>query len=215
MDYLQLSVVSNRHEYVLTCSRAARPEGVRCYGGGMSGDLVGWAEHAARLYLASTLPQRWQHVQGVVRQAQAAAGLVDDSDLLIASAWLHDIGYAPELDRTGFHPIDGAVFLEGQDAPARLCGLVAHHSCARVEAVHRGIEIDWLDEQTPLRDALWWADMTTTPTGERTDVRSRINEVQTRYGLRHVVAQSVAEAAPELLAAAERTEGLLGQLAHR
>ena len=28
-------------------------------------------------------------------------------DELVASCWLHDIGYAPALRYTGFHPLDG------------------------------------------------------------------------------------------------------------
>ncbi|MEV0299240.1 hypothetical protein [Nocardia sp. NPDC050710] len=46
----------------------------------------------------------------------------------------------------------------------RMCGLVANHSAAQVEARRRAIEIEWADERTPLRDALWWAGMTITPT---------------------------------------------------
>ena len=34
----------------------------------------------------------------------------DDRCCLIAAAYLHDIGYAPALQQTGFHPIDGAMF---------------------------------------------------------------------------------------------------------
>jgi hypothetical protein len=30
-----------------------------------------------------------------------------DRPVLIAAAWLHDIGYAPGLPETGFHPLDG------------------------------------------------------------------------------------------------------------
>ena len=33
------------------------------------------------------------------------------TDDLVAAAWLHDIGYAPELVETGFHPLDGARYL--------------------------------------------------------------------------------------------------------
>ncbi len=69
--------------------------------------------------------------------------------------------------------------------------------------------IDWADERTALRDALWWADMTTTPTGGITDVSSRIEEVLQRYGPDHVVARSVLESRSELLAAAERTEQMI------
>jgi HD superfamily phosphodiesterase len=34
--------------------------------------------------------------------------------LLERSALLHDIGYAPALRRFGYHPLDGALFLDGQ-----------------------------------------------------------------------------------------------------
>jgi HD superfamily phosphodiesterase len=32
-------------------------------------------------------------------------------DLLEAAAWLHDIGYSPEIAVSGFHPLDGARYL--------------------------------------------------------------------------------------------------------
>ncbi len=63
----------------------------------------------------------------------------EDRDLLVAAAWLHDIGYAPPIGHLRFHPVDGARFLEAQEAPERLCALVAHHSCARYEAEERGL----------------------------------------------------------------------------
>ncbi|MBF6467040.1 HD domain-containing protein [Nocardia beijingensis] len=168
-----------------------------------------WAEGLARTQLASSLPRRWAHVQGVARQAQRAASVVDDADELVAAAWLHDIGYAPDLVRTGFHPVDGARFLRDHGVAERLCALVANHSCACVEARRRGIPLDWPDEQTPLRDALWWADMTTTPDGLLTTAQDRIGEVCVRYGEEHVVSLSLQEAAPQLLAAVARTEDRL------
>ncbi|MFD8249778.1 HD domain-containing protein [Nocardia sp. NPDC059691] len=168
-------------------------------------ETVAWAEQLARRYLAS-LPRRLAHVEGVARQASCAAAVVDDPSLLVAAAWLHDVGYAPALKRIGFHPVDGAEFLRERGFGDRLCGLVANHSCACVEARRRGMSIGWPDEETALRDALWWADMTTTPTGEVTGVRERISEVEERYGPDHVVSQSVTEAAPHLIGAADRTE---------
>ncbi len=171
----------------------------------MTDDLIIWAEGVAQECLRD-LPRRLQHVAGVARRAAEVADAVDDPEMLVAAAWLHDIGYSAKLATTGFHPVDGAEFLRTEGAPHRLCGLVANHSCACVEARRRGVLLRWEDEQTPLRDALWWADMSTTPTGEPTNVRSRITEVLSRYGPDHVVSASVAESAPQLIAAAERTE---------
>ncbi|MGK8501324.1 HD domain-containing protein [Nocardia asiatica] len=172
-------------------------------------DSVAWAQQLARRYLTS-LPRRLAHVEGVARQAAHAAAVADDPDLLVTAAWLHDIGYAPALARIGFHPVDGAEFLRGRGVDDRLCALVANHSCACIEARRRGLAIEWPDEESALRDALWWADMTTTPAGDVTSVRERIAEVQERYGPEHVVSQSVAEAAPHLIAAADRTERRMG-----
>ncbi|WP_410875176.1 HD domain-containing protein [Nocardia sp. A7] len=171
----------------------------------MNDDLVTWAERVAREQLHE-LPRRLGHVEGVARRATQIAYAVDDPELLVAAAWLHDVGYGPQIAVTGFHPVDGAEFLSAHGAPHRLCALVANHSCACVEARHRGVSLRWEDEQTPLRDALWWADMSTTPTGEPTDVQSRIAEVLDRYGPEHVVSASVAESAPQLIAAAARTQ---------
>lgn len=180
----------------------------------MSDDLVAWAESMAREYLRD-LPQRLAHVEGVARRAEVVAATVDDPDMLVAAAWLHDIGYSAELAVTGFHPVDGAMFLRARQAPPRLCALVAHHSCACVEARRRGVPLEWEDEQTPLRDALWWADITTSPMGKLVDARDRIAEVCQRYGPDHIVTLSVTEAASDLLQAVDRTELLVAVILQR
>lgn len=172
-------------------------------------DLVSWARELARAKLELSLPRRWAHVEGVARRALQAAAIVDDDDVLVAAAWLHDIGYARGLVRTGFHPVDGARFLEEIGVSARLCALVANHSCACVEARHRGVPLEWPDERTELRDALWWADMTTTPDGVSTTLSQRIREVRARYGDEHVVAISLREAEPALHEAVSATEARL------
>ncbi|MCP2200822.1 hypothetical protein LX90_004524 [Lentzea flava] len=64
----------------------------------------------------------------------------------------------------------------------------------------------WIDEETPLRDALWWADMTTAPDGTATNVHDRIDEIQRRYGPDDLVTFFVRQAKPELVAAVDRTE---------
>ena len=68
----------------------------------------------AELRLAGQLPRRWTHVQAVAAKATRVAQVLDpaDRDVLVAAATLHDIGYATELAHTGFHPLDGARWLE-------------------------------------------------------------------------------------------------------
>jgi hypothetical protein len=175
------------------------------------GDLVAWAFELAGEKLAGALPRRWAHVQGVGRRARVVTPLfsADDCELLIGAAWLHDIGYAPELACTGFHPLDGARYLRCIGGPDRVVNLVAHHSCAALEAELRGLlnELaEFEDERTALRDALWWADMTTTPDGAETTIVERVAEIQTRYGPDDLVSCFIRRAWNDLNAAAECTE---------
>ncbi|WP_246235943.1 HD domain-containing protein [Streptomyces boluensis] len=56
--------------------------------------------------LLPPLGNLWLHTHAVAARAQEASPAVPEGerDLLVAAAWLHDIGYAPELKKTGFHP---------------------------------------------------------------------------------------------------------------
>src|ERR1700728_5008398 len=100
-----------------------------------------WAQDLPRTLLERPLPRRWAHVQGVAARARSlAATLGEDAGLLEAAAWLHDIGYLPDLATTGLHGLDGARYLRDvQHAAPMLCRLVAHHSCAIIAAEARGL----------------------------------------------------------------------------
>jgi hypothetical protein len=135
-----------------------------------------------------------------------------DGRLLEAAAALHDFGYTPEIAHSGFHPLDGARHLQELRADGRLVALVAHHSCAYREAELRGLSAElaeWVDEETPLRDALWWADMTTSPDGVVVSFDERVKEIQERYGPEDLVTFFIRQAEPELRGAVERTEARL------
>ena len=103
-----------------------------------------------------------------MRACSLAAVLGADADLLEAAAWLHDIGYSPDLAVTGLHALDGARYLRdtkhadtmlcrlvayhdavpagrlprccaGWSPTTMRCRLVAYHSCAIIEAEERGL----------------------------------------------------------------------------
>ncbi|GAA0802088.1 hypothetical protein Sya03_05640 [Spirilliplanes yamanashiensis] len=136
----------------------------------------------------------------------------DDAAILEAAAVLHDVGYAPNVVRTGFHPLDGALYLRSIEAPERLVHLVAHHSCAVREAQLRGLAdqlAEFVDEESPIRDALWMCDLTTTPDGEPTSFQSRVEEIKQRYGPDDLVTAFIDAAAPDLSAAIDRTTARL------
>jgi putative nucleotidyltransferase with HDIG domain len=173
-------------------------------------ELVTWAEEVARDLLEIPLPRRWAHTQGVAATARRLAPVLGaDAELVEASALLHDIGYAPRLRDTGFHPLDGARYLRDvAQADPMACRLVAHHSCALIEAAERGLAARLSREFRPapqrLADALIYCDMTTGPDGQHMDVRDRIAEIRGRYGPGHVVSRAIARSAPELVAAVSR-----------
>lgn len=177
---------------------------------------VSEAQEMARGALAEALPRRWEHVQGVAGTAdQVAAALALSREILVSAAWLHDIGYAPDVAESGFHPLDGARYLARLGAPGRVANLVARHSNAILEAELRGIGdlvAAFPDERGALRDALWYCDLTTSPDGNQVTARARIAEIKERYGPGHIVTQFVTDGAPELLAAVERTERRLAGL---
>src|ERR1700712_662156 len=162
----------------------------------VTGPLTGWAAAEAESLLVS-LPKRWAHTQEVAAHARwAAAGVrPDDRDLLVAAAYLHDIGYAEPLATTGFHPLDGARHLRGLGLHELAC-LVAHHSGAHIEADHRGLA-DQLAEfrrpTGPVPDALTYCDVTTGPTGQLMHPGDRFEEIVDRHGQDSIVAQSRAE----------------------
>ena len=101
--------------------------------------IIEWAARQAST-LISPLGERWLHTKGVVERAQQIGGVFDEDScaLLVAAAYVHDIGYAPELQVTGFHPLDGAYYLLLHNQE-RLASLVAYHSEAQFEAELRGL----------------------------------------------------------------------------
>ncbi|MEU9028137.1 HD domain-containing protein [Streptomyces sp. NPDC048383] len=182
----------------------------------MDESMVGWATRVAGTELSVVLPRRWAHSQGVATRATALGQLLGrDADLLTAAAVLHDVGYAPRLAATGFHPLDGARFLRDEHgADERLVRLVANHSFAQLEAEERGLrgrleaEFPLLDEPL-LVDALVYCDMTTTPDGERTTTEERVAEIVGRYGADGLVGRFIRRASPQIMAAVERVEAAL------
>src|SRR2546421_6814818 len=128
--------------------------------------LLAWAEAQARSLL-SPLGERWLHTKGVVESAQEVGKAFNEEGrvLLIAAAYLHDIGYAPSLHRTDFHPLDGAHYLLAHKQ-YRLASLVAYHSEAQYEANLRGLtaELEKIpQEHSALAEPLTYCDMITGP----------------------------------------------------
>jgi putative nucleotidyltransferase with HDIG domain len=173
------------------------------------------AEQIARGRLQTALPQRWSHVEAVARKAARLAKILfsrADAEALEAAAWLHDLGYAPDIRDTGFHPLDGAVWLRKAGFEERVCSLVAYHTCADIEAEERGLA-DQMQafprEQSLVADALLYADMRTGPDGQDFPVSARIEEIVSRYGEGHGATRFILRARPFILDAVRRVEAQL------
>ena len=112
--------------------------------------IAAWAEGLARSLLADTLPplvprpgrrRPGPHPRAVPRRRRRP-----DRSRRVAARH----GHLPELAQTGLHGLDGARYLRDiQHAEPLLCRLVAHHSCAVIEAEERGLAHVLTREFTP------------------------------------------------------------------
>lgn len=178
-------------------------------------DVVWRNDQAPKLaseYL-SGLGRRWEHVCTVGRLANVLVDAGAISREVAAAAWLHDLGYAEELAATGFHPLDGAVFLTGEGAPPEVVGLVAHHTGAEFEAEERGLTGALAEMPAPnptALDIVTLLDLVTAPDGTLTDPETRIAEILRRYPASSPVRRAVSRSRDELLASAARARRQLG-----
>jgi putative nucleotidyltransferase with HDIG domain len=177
---------------------------------GPVGDVHRARDLAQRLLV--DLPERWRHTIGVARRAEMVAGTVGSGgarEVLLVAAWLHDIGYAARLRDTGFHPVDGARHLQAAGWPPRIAGLVAHHSAAWCVAQVRGLAAEiacFPREDSPVSDALTYADQTVGPNGRNMNFDQRLADMLRRHGPDSPNAAAHAQRAPVLHAAVHRVQ---------
>jgi hypothetical protein len=170
---------------------------------------ISWARELAGRLLGDDL-RRFSHVRAVAERAGALgevlfAGDASALEAAVMAAWLHDIGYAPELAVSGCHHLDGAAFLRGL-GEERLAGLVAYHSSGAAEAELRGLSSElacFAHEESLVTDLLTCCDLTSGPDGRPVALDDRLREVEDRYGATHVVScarQAGPSPVPELRA---------------
>jgi putative nucleotidyltransferase with HDIG domain len=170
-------------------------------------------------FLLGDVGSRWEHSRGVAARAATAAQALPDEQrpVLVAAAWLHDIGYARPLRRSGFHPLDGARYLQEHGWPPAVAGLVAHHSGAQMIA--HALDLDeemnrfpaTIYANGPIADALTYADQTTAPDGRPVDVEDRLADMLRRHGPDSPNARCHQPRAALIRGAVRRTDQRLGR----
>lgn len=177
-----------------------------------------WASDTVDRQLA-TSPARLAHSRLVAEQVAKVAHVLSEPwrSAVSEAALLHDVGYAPALIDTGFHPLDGARWLRSQGRRPEVCRLVAWHTRARTEARLRGLEGPLLAEFPPppaiAQAVLTWADLTSSPTGEECSPAIRISDILRRYGPDSLVHQATLANEAELVEDARSVDDLVTSLA--
>ena len=145
---------------------------------------------------------RLAHSLGAGRRAEHVAQTLEQPELLVSAAYLHDVGYATAARDTGLHQLDGARYLRSIGAPDELTSLVAHHTEAIAEATGRGLDATLLREfplpDRELLDLLTYCDITTSPRGEVVTVDERLGDIYDRYPPDHVVSRTIHGLEPRL-----------------
>jgi hypothetical protein len=160
---------------------------------------------------------RLAHSARVARQVEQVGHMIAArwQPALYEAAWLHDIGYDRRIAFTGFHPLDGARWLQASGWRPETCRLVAWHTAASAEGTLRGLGDVLAAEFAPpvplAAAALTWADLTSSPTGAKCTADRRVADILRRYPADSVVHQSVVAALPDLWTAIEQVEFRLAQ----
>ena len=159
---------------------------------------------------------RLRHTRRVAKQASMVSDFLENrwSLAIVDAAWLHDIGHSPTVSSSGFHPLDGARWLRAEGYSEETCSLVAWHTGAIHEARERGLEDELRAEFSipapSALDALTWADLTSSPSGDLVSPEARLDEIVDRYQPGSAVRLAIAAGLGDLLESTERIEQLLG-----
>ena len=150
------------------------------------------------------LPARLRHVlvvSDMVRQTcrdikEHHPSIELDESLAYCAALVHDIGYLESIAETGFHPLDGANFLEHQGFSI-LADLIIGHSSSPEEAQLRGIDRPIPCNSLFTKVLTFW-DMQVGPGGVYMSYAERCQDILFRYSEDSVVGKANIMARPRI-----------------
>lgn len=167
--------------------------------------------------LLQGLDARLKHSAAVATQMSRVADLVEPDWRSPAkdAAWLHDVGYSPTVALTGFHALDGARWLRDHGWPDRTCRLIAWHTEsfeeARLHCLDGVLLAEFAAPPRRAAAAIAWADLTSSPRGERWAAERRVAEILNRYPPGSIVHEVTHASLPALRAAVREIEELFYQ----
>jgi predicted hydrolase (HD superfamily) len=142
---------------------------------------------------------KYRHSLGVARLTKEIVNRVpylteDFKHKCVIAGYLHDIGYARSIAINQFHQYDGFQFLLQLGVNIDICHVALLHSYAywdaaerRPDMIHHYDGLKLSDEANLMIKIVSYADIRTSPNGDRVDVDTRITEIGTRYGKDHPI----------------------------
>lgn len=120
---------------------------------------------------------------------------------VIASAYLHDIGYLTKLNKEDFHPYDGYVYLKSLGYDNSILNVVLHHTYAEkmvemngevlseaVKNVFKEISFECLNREDKfIYDLITMSDMLSDGNGELVTIEQRIFDIGERHGYDSII----------------------------
>lgn len=147
---------------------------------------------------------RFKHIIGVVDEMKLLLQHFDLDDKtrneLINIAFLHDIGYSEQVIKTGFHPLDGALFCKELGCTQEVITAVMFHSGAYKDVkmnfpdimgcyINQNYKIN--DKSKIYIELITYCDLQRSPLGFKVSLEERLNDIYRRYGEDHNVSLTI------------------------
>lgn len=156
-----------------------------------------WENFELKTFFQPNEPN-YDHILGVVEEMKH---LLEELRLtkkenkeLIQAAYLHDLGNSDGLVKTGFYPLDGALFAEEMGFSKEIVSGIMFHSGAYEDVARNfpdlmGPYLNYRKRLTPMDifyiDLITYCDLQRSLNGKHVSLHQRIDEIIENYGIDH------------------------------